>query len=151
MTPWEREDQNQIPCIIDEGIIMNRQDMVRVLRDLNRVRYTDVREETVRVSGVGTVTHVHSHERAATMVVNRRLYLNVNGFDFLRLSRGNNATARLELVNASRILQLEPLWEAEVSSIPDETAFSLPAEAWPDCSWPISIEEESAPGEDDNF
>ena len=151
MTPWEREDQNQIPCIIDEGIIMNRQDMVRVLRDLNRVRYTDVREEAIRVSGVGTVTHVHSHDRAATMVVNRRLYLNVNGFDFLRLSRGANAAARLELVNASRILQLEPLWEADMSILPTETTLSIPAEAWPDCSWSVSLEEDSAPSDDDNL
>lgn len=151
MTPWERENQNQIPCIVDEGIIMNRQDMVRVLRDLSRVRYVDRRDEEVRSTGVGTVIHVHAHERAATMVVNRRLYLNVSGFDFLRLSRTADACARLELVNASRVLQLEPLWETEFPAPAAEATLAIPAEAWADCAWPLALEEEdSSLGEDDN-
>lgn len=109
MTWEERESRNRIPCIVDEGIIANRRDMVRVLRDLGHVRYADLVGDEVRASGEGVISHVFSHEAAATIVANKRLYLNVNGFDFLRLARVGEDGAAFDLVCEERTLRIEPL------------------------------------------
>ena len=105
----EREDHNRIPCIVDEGIIANRRDMVRVLRDLGHVRYADLVGDDVRATGEGIVSHVFSHEAAGTIVANKRLYVNVNGFDFLRLARTDADGTCFDLVRDERTLRLEPL------------------------------------------
>lgn len=105
----ERESRNRIPCIVDEGIISNRQDMLRVLRDLGHVRYMDLYEDRVRSSGEGYVMRVFSKDDGATIFVNKRLYINVNGFDYLRLSRTEDENAAIDLVDDRRIVRLVPL------------------------------------------
>ena len=105
----EREDRNRIPCIVDEGIIANRKDMVKILRDLGHVRYAELRGEEVRATGEGIITNVCAHESAATVVANKRIYVNVNGFDFLRLTRVAGDLTAFDLVCEERTLRLEPL------------------------------------------
>lgn len=105
----DREDRNQIPCIIDEGIIANRRDMLRVLRDLGHVRYAEFIGEEVHGHGEGIVSNVYAHDRAATIIANKRLYLNVNGFDYLKLSRPEADITTFDLIVGTRILRLEPL------------------------------------------
>ena len=108
MTWDDREDRNRIPCIVDAGIIANRKDMVRVLRDLGHVRYADLVGDDVRATGEGIVSSVFTHEAAATIVANKRLYLNVNGFDYLRLGAADEQPT-FDLVCEDRTLRLEPL------------------------------------------
>lgn len=105
----ERESRNRIPCIVDEGIISNRQDMLRVLRDLGHVRYTDLYEDRERSSGEGYVMRVFAKDDGATIFVNKRLYINVNGFDYLRLSRTEDENAAIDLVDDRRTVRLVPL------------------------------------------
>jgi hypothetical protein len=105
----EREEKNQIQCIVDEGIVVSRRDMVRILRDLGHVRYTDIVEEKVRTQGEGYVTSVFSNQKGSTIFVNKRLYINVNGFDYLRLSKLEDDTAAIELIDDRRTVRLVPL------------------------------------------
>jgi hypothetical protein len=125
----EREDRNRIPCIVDEGIIANRRDMVRVLRDLGHVRYADMVGEDVRAAGEGIVSHVFSHEAAATIVANKRLYLNVNGFDFLRLGKAEEGGPTFDLVFEGRTLRLEPQSDPLADGVRMEEATYVSAEA----------------------
>lgn len=127
---WEdRESRNRIPCIVDEGIIANRRDMVRVLRDLGLVHYADVVRGKVRAEGEGMVSQVFAHEAAATIVANRRLYVNVNGFDFLRLARVGEDGAAFDLVSDERTLRLEPLSDPLRDGQPIEETTYVAAEA----------------------
>ncbi len=109
MSCEERESRNRIPCIVDEGIIANRRDMVRVLRDLGHVRYADKIGDEIRAEGEGIVSQVFTHEAAATIVANKRLYVNVNGFDYMRIARVGEVGAAFDLVCDERTLRLEPL------------------------------------------
>lgn len=127
---WDdREDRNRIPCIVDQGIIANRKDMVRVLRDLGHVRYADMVGDDVRATGEGIVSHVFAHEAAATIVANKRLYLNVNGFDYLRLGKADEEQPAFDLVAEDRTLRLEPLSDPIKDGTGLEEATYVSAEA----------------------
>jgi hypothetical protein len=105
----ERELKNQIPCIVDEGIVANRRDMVRILRDLGHVRYQDMLDGRLRTEGEGFVTSVFSNQNGATIFVNKRLYINVNSFDYLRLGKTEDDGAAIDLVDEARTVRLLPL------------------------------------------
>lgn len=105
----DREKKNQLQCIVDEGILVHRRDMVRILRDLGHVRYEDHVGESVRSQGEGYVVSVVSSDQASTIIVNKRLYLNVNTFDFVRLSTAEGGAAQIDLVTDQRVIRLLPL------------------------------------------
>ena len=101
--------ENQLQCIIDEGVLVHRRDMVRVLRDLGQVCYQDVVDGEVMRQGEGIIVEVSANDHASTVVVNKRLYLNVQSFDYLRLSCDEAGDSVLELVSDHRSLRLLPL------------------------------------------
>jgi hypothetical protein len=105
----EREAKNKIQCIVDEGIVLNRRDMVRILRDLGHVHYQDLLDGNVQSQGEGLIAGVVSNQNASTIVVNRRLYINVNGFDFMRLGRTDDDTSTIDLVDEKRTIRLLPV------------------------------------------
>ncbi|MFP5504410.1 MAG: hypothetical protein ACLGIN_18145 [Candidatus Sericytochromatia bacterium] len=105
----DREQKNKIQCIVDEGIVVNRRDMVRILRDLGHVRYTDFEEDQVRTAGEGYVTSVFANFKGSTIIVNKRLYINVNSFSYLRLSKLEDDTAAIDLVDDQRRVRLVPV------------------------------------------
>ncbi|WP_218079594.1 hypothetical protein [Anthocerotibacter panamensis] len=97
------------PCIIDVGIVVNKRDMLRLLEDLGRVSYEEVRQGQVYRKGEGYVMEVYCDPSCATMVVNRTLYLNVNSFDYLELEAPDDGRPRFNLILDGRILRLTPL------------------------------------------
>lgn len=105
----DREQKNRIQCIVDDGIVLNRRDMVRILRDLGHVRYTDYVDESVRTTGEGFVTQVFSNFKGSTIFVNKRLYINVNSFSHLKLSRLEDESTSIDLVDEARTIRLVPL------------------------------------------
>ncbi len=104
----ERNNENQLQCIVDEGTLLNRRDMVRLLRDLGLVRYVDLRNGATRASGEGYVTSVVSNFSSSTIIANRKLYLNVNNFEFMRLGLDAGQTF-FDLVDRDRTIRLIPL------------------------------------------
>jgi hypothetical protein len=97
------------PCIIDVGIVVHKRDMLRLLEDLGRVSYEEVRHGVVWRKGEGYVMEVYCDPHCATMVVNRTLYLNVNSFDYLELEAPEDGKPCFSLVQEERKLKLIPL------------------------------------------
>lgn len=118
-----RENMNQLQCIVDEGVLVNRRDIVRILRDLGQVCYQDVVDGSVRRQGEGIIVEVAANDHAATVVVNKRLYLNVQAFDYLKLSCDDTGETILDLVCDRRSLRLlplsDPLRDSHQAILPD--------------------------------
>lgn len=103
-----RDDKNQLQCIVDEGLLVNRKDMVRILRDLGPVRYQDLVNGAIAHQGEGIIVNVVANDQNATVILNKRLYLNVNGFDYLSLGSDEAGGAQVDLVAERRTLRLIP-------------------------------------------
>ena len=103
------------PCIIDQGIIVNKDDIRRLLNDLGRVRYLHTVDGTLQSTGEGWVVEVFIDAIQATLVANHSLYLNVQSFDYLELGCTPNQQTYFDLIQDSRQLRLFPL----ASNLPD--------------------------------
>jgi hypothetical protein len=97
------------PCIIDIGIVLNKQDMQRLLGDLSRVRYVHMQEGTVSSEGEGFVLEVFADPQRSTLIANHTLYLNVYSFDYLELNQSPDHEPYFDLVQDDRKLRLIPL------------------------------------------
>ncbi|MGQ9837562.1 MAG: hypothetical protein ACUVRV_06270 [Cyanobacteriota bacterium] len=116
------------PCIVDAGTLVSKPDIYRLLADLGHVRYFDIVDGRVRKQGEGYVMEVFQDPTAATLVVNRSLYLNLDSFDYACLRDPSSmspagpeestevtepdtdqAGVVIDLVQDSRILRLVPL------------------------------------------
>ena len=98
---------SQISCLVESGIIYSKRDMIRVLRDLDRVLYEDFIDSTSVAFGEGYVIDVYANGFDSTLVFNNRLHINVNGFDYLKISTSPKKI--VELVSGHRIIKLKPL------------------------------------------
>jgi hypothetical protein len=97
------------PCIVDQGIVVNKRDMERLLADLGRVRYIHSQDGCQLSEGEGSVQEVFADPQRSTMVANRALYLNVYSFDYLELHPAPDNGSYIDLVQDSRRLRLVPL------------------------------------------
>lgn len=101
------DTENQISCLVNYGIIYSKRDMIRILRDLDRVEYADLIDEINVASGEGYVVEVYANSYDSTIVFNHRLHINVNGFDFLKIK--SSPDKEVELISGHRIIKLKPL------------------------------------------
>ncbi|MFM7423446.1 MAG: hypothetical protein ACKO7W_00325 [Elainella sp.] len=97
------------PCIVDTGIVVNKQDMLRLLTDLNRVRYCYSQEGALLSEAEGYVLEVFSDPQRSTLVANHTLYLNVCSFDYLKLNRSPDHQPYFDLIQENQQLRLMPL------------------------------------------
>lgn len=97
------------PCIVDTGIIVNKQDMQRLLTDLSRVRYRYSQEATLLVEDEGYVLEVFADSQRSTLVANHTLYINVYSFDYLELKRSDDQQVYFDLIQENQHLRLMPL------------------------------------------
>lgn len=97
------------PCIVDTGLVINKQDMLRLLSDLGRVRYYYSQDGVVVSEDEGYVLEVFSDPQRSTLVANHTLYLNVYSFDYLELKRLEDNQACFDLLQDSWQLRLVPL------------------------------------------
>lgn len=104
----EKELKNNIPCVIDNGILFNSKDIQKVLRDLGQVTYSYVINDEIKGSGEGYIVSVVANNSSANMIVNKRIYVNVSGFDFMNLKKEENQ-AIVELVSHDSVLRLVPV------------------------------------------
>ena len=98
---------NQISCLVEQGIIYSKRDMIRILRDLDRVLYVDLIDNASVANGEGYVVEVYANSFDSTLVFNNRLHINVNSFDFLKIS--SQPDKLVELISGHRIIKLKPL------------------------------------------
>ncbi len=99
--------EEQIVCLVDYGIIHAKRDMIRILRDLDRVEYVDLIDNITAAKGEGYVVEVYANSYDSTLIFNQRLHINVNGFDFLKIS---SVPAKvIDLISGHRVVRLKPL------------------------------------------
>lgn len=97
------------PCIIDNGIVVNKSDMKRILTDLGHVRYTHSQDGQVQSQGEGYIIEVFADSHQSTLIANQSIYLNVCSFDYLQLGGGAQSETYIDLVQETRHLRLIPI------------------------------------------
>lgn len=97
------------PCIIDNGIVVNKQDCRRLLVDLVRVRYIHTIDGQLQSEGEGCIVDVFSDMNQSTLIANQTIYINVNSFDYLQLTRSPDSQTFFDLIQDGRLLRLIPL------------------------------------------
>lgn len=116
-----KDEANQIPCLVESGTVYSKRDMIRILRDLDRVEYKDFIDDSVVAKGEGYVIEVYANGTDSTLIFNNRLHINVNGFDFLKIK--SSPKKEVELISGHRIIKLVPLTNVlsnEQSNIEEE-------------------------------
>ncbi|MGB5963884.1 MAG: hypothetical protein WBG73_24830 [Coleofasciculaceae cyanobacterium] len=109
MSHSQSSHQLPAPCLIDTGIIINKQDMGRLLTDLSRVRYIHSLDGKIQTEGEGCILEVFSDLQRSTMIANQTLYLNVQSFDYLQLGQSDKNEPLFDLIQDNRRLRLIPL------------------------------------------
>lgn len=97
------------PCIIDFGILVNKEDIRRLLNDLSRVHYIHLLDGKVQSEGEGWIMEVFNDAQQSTLVANHSLYLNVYSFDYLQLYQDEQKNTYFDLIQDNRQLRLIPL------------------------------------------
>jgi hypothetical protein len=109
------------PCIVDIGMIINKQDMLRLLSDLGRVRYCygqvenhqaevyQASQSALIPEDEGYVLEVFSDPQRSTLVANHALYINVCSFDYLNLNRLSDQQPCFDLIQENQRLRIVPL------------------------------------------
>ena len=97
------------PCIINEGTIVNQDDIKRLLGDLCHVRYIHTIDGRINSEGKGFVQEIFSDFNQSTLIANRKIYLNIQSFDYLQLSKSTDNEACFDLIQDSRQLRLIPI------------------------------------------
>jgi hypothetical protein len=97
------------PCVIDSGIVVDRDDIKRLLNDLGSVRYIHTLDGEVQSEGEGWLVEVFSDSKQATLVANGNLYINLQSFDYLQIGQSDTKEAYFDLIQDNRQLRLIPL------------------------------------------
>lgn len=96
------------PCIVDRGVVINQQDMQKLLSGLGRVHYTYSQDGAVASEGEGVIVEVFADDVQATLVANAALYINVCSFDYLKIDRDTSNNSSFALVQENQVLHLTP-------------------------------------------
>lgn len=110
---------HQIPCIIENGIVYGLKDIYRIIRDMGHVRYAEEVDGQIRASGEGYIMSIVANHHSATVIANRRIYLNLCGFDYMRIRTEVEGDVHFELVDSRRVLRLTPFADFNPESVPE--------------------------------
>ena len=133
------------PCIIDSGIIVNKDDMRRLLNDLGRVYYVHILDDKVKSEGEGWVLEVFAHPHQSTLVVNETLYINVQSFDYLEIAQSPERKPQLNLIQDNRQLRLIPAnnsLEPELGSGLDVATLEAMVTQVLSAKWDVQLDDE---------
>jgi hypothetical protein len=137
------------PCIIDVGIVVNKEDMRRVLSSLGRVYYIHLLDNQVQSQGEGCVMEVFAEPNQSTLIANRALYLNVHSFDYLQIDSSPEGTTRFELIQDNRQLRLiprsNPLQERSADRDFDVDALEAMVTQVLSAKWDVQIDDDDCP------
>jgi len=102
------------PCIVDEGILINQDDIKRLLTDLCRVNYVHSIDGKVCNEGQGLIQEIFSDDHQSTLIANEKMYINIQSFDYLQLSKSTTNKAYFDLIQENRQLRLIPIARNEL-------------------------------------
>lgn len=114
MNHHQKNQNIPAPCIIDEGTIVNKEDIKRLLNDLGHVRYIHTMDSQVHSEGKGWIVEVFSDPQQSTVVANNNLYLNIQSFDCLQLGRSQKNETYFDLIQDNRQLRLIPITKTAI-------------------------------------
>lgn len=97
------------PCLIESGIIVNKEDIKRIINDLTHVRYQHSLDGKMLNQGKGWILEVFNDPTQATVVINNSLYINIQSFDYLQIQQISHNEAYFDLIQDNRQLRLIPL------------------------------------------
>ncbi|MFZ4678469.1 MAG: hypothetical protein ACOYM4_22730, partial [Nodosilinea sp.] len=97
------------PCLIDNGVVVNKTDMLRLLQDLGQVQYCHFQDGILVSKGHGLVMEVFADSQQATLVANHTIYINIYSFDCLEIGKTDGDRSYFDLVQENRRLRLTPL------------------------------------------
>jgi hypothetical protein len=97
------------PCIIESGILVNKEDIKRLINDLTQVHYIHSLDGIIQNQGQGWILEVFNDPTQATVVINNSLYINIQSFDYLQLNQVSPQESHFDLVQDNRTLTLIPL------------------------------------------
>ncbi|NJL38752.1 MAG: hypothetical protein HC840_21330 [Leptolyngbyaceae cyanobacterium RM2_2_4] len=133
------------PCIVDNGIVVNKQDMQRLLADLSRVHYSYRQDGKLLAEDEGYVLEVFADAQRSTLVANHTLYLNVQSFDYLELKRVPDEQPCFDLMQDGSVLRLiplsNPLQEQSTRSLNAAALEAVVAEVL-SANWDVRIDDE---------
>ena len=102
-----RDEEKQYSCLVEYGTIYSKRDMIRILRDLDKIEYFDLIDNALVAKGEGYVVEVYANSFDSTLIFNNRLHINVNGFDSLKMK--TVPAKEIELCSGHRVIKLKPL------------------------------------------
>jgi hypothetical protein len=97
------------PCIVESGILVNKDDIKRLLNDLTYVAYVHSLDGKIQNQGKGWILEVFSDLNQATLVVNNSLYINIQSFDYLQINQLSDSKTCFDLIQDNRQLRIVPL------------------------------------------
>jgi hypothetical protein len=146
MSQEQPSRQLPAPCIIDSGILVNKADIQRLLSDFGRVRYIHTLDGQLQSEGEGWILEVFADPERATLVVNRRLYLNVMSFDYLQLHQSPDQETYFDLIQDNRQLRLIPqssaLQDQETTSNIDAATLEAMVTQVLSAKWDVQFDDE---------
>jgi len=101
-------NQLPAPCIVESGIVVQKQDIYCLLNDIRRVRYQHIINGKVENEGEGWIKEIFIDSHRSTLVVNHHLYINLQSFDYLKLEQSEDKTTYFDLIQDNRQLRLIP-------------------------------------------
>jgi len=104
-----KKERLPAPCIVNNGTLVNSQDIQKLLSDLSRVRYIYMEDEKQQSEGVAYIKEVFSDPNRSTLIANCTIYLNLDSFDYLELQQASSGESYFDLVQSDRKLRLIPL------------------------------------------
>jgi hypothetical protein len=77
---------NQIPCIVDRGVIFNKKDITRILQGLDQIEYTEFIDGKPHITRTGFIVEIFEDDQEATVFFNRRIHINVNSLEYIKVN-----------------------------------------------------------------
>lgn len=101
----DKQNQQLVPCLVDRGVIFNKKDIVRLLQGLDHVEYTEYSSDQQLIKREGYIVEIFEDNQEATLFFNRRIHINVNSFEYIKVNYNfNNQNKRPGVhTNASQI------------------------------------------------
>ena len=115
MSKYQGVESLPAPCIVDEGIIVNPDDIKRLLADLYHVQYIHKIGDRETSRGEGYIQEIFNDPNQSTLIANKKIYINIESFDYLRLSKSTDDEAYFDLIQDSRQLSIVPICRTDRS------------------------------------
>ena len=112
MSQHHRRNALPAPCIVDTGLIINQDDIKRLLSDLCHVRYVHIIDNQIHSEGSGWIQEIFNHPSQSTLIANGNLYINIESFDYLQLSKSADNQTCFDLVQENLQLRLMPILQS---------------------------------------